>query len=232
MSNGKNIKYFIGMTAIILFASKNSFSLEQHESLWLGINSQQILSNDEAWLSYIYSQTRFINQDHPWQLILLEGGIGYKLPTTTSVWLGYRWSGRNPFNDFSEENRLIQQIIYPIKADALKTIIRTRFEEIQYTNQSPMSLRLRQRIAFEFSHELWINKIFPVIYDEVFFQLNKTDYSSNHFISQNRLFLGFNLRLSAKTWWEIGYINQLQMNTPQNNQNQINHILSFTYNFT
>lgn len=219
------------MTAILL-ASKNSFSLEQNENLWLAINSQLKLSNDEKWLSYIYSQTRFINQDHPWQLVLLEGGIGYKLPTTTSIWLGYRWSGRNPFNNFSEENRLIQQVLYPIKADFFKTIIRTRLEESQYTNQSPMSLRLRERIAFELNQPLFFSKIFPVIYDEVFFRLNKTDYTSNAFISQNRLFLGFNLRYSTTAWWEIGYINQFQMNTPQNNQNQINHILSVTYNFT
>ena len=215
---------------LIFFISVNCFALTQNDKLWLAVNSQQTLSVDKKWHSFIYSQFRYINESHAWQAALIEGGIGYRFLDNESIWLEYRWTGHDPYNGFFQENRLFQQLLQIKKFNAAHLILRARLEEIQISNSSQISVRLRERIAVEIMHGyFW--KMFPFLYDEVFFQLKNTDYTSNKFINQNRLFIGFNLYTGRKSWWEIGYINQFQMRTPQNVQNTMSHIFSVTYNF-
>jgi hypothetical protein len=207
----------------------NAFALEQNDKQWFAVNAQQ--SWGEKWYSFIFSQARFVDEAHPWQAILLEGGLGYKLTTDKSIWLGYRWTGRNPYNGFYQENRLFQQIIWNKKLNTSQRFIsRTRLEEITLSNINQIGLRLRQRFALEINHAFF-KDLFPFLYEEVFFQLNHPVYMPRTLIGENRLFLGFNLYLTKKTWWEIGYINQYQIKTPLQTQNQMSHILSFTYNF-
>ncbi len=226
-----NKKSALFLVLIFLGFSKNCLAWIENEKLWLAVNSAHVLSDDKRWLSFIYSRLEFISQDHPWQAALLEGGVGYKLPTETSFWFGYRWIGNNPYNDFFTENRLFQQIIWEKKLNKPKRMIfRSRLEEIQRVNQGQISARFRQRIALEWENLSYFNKIFPFIYEEIFLQLNKTNYTSQNVLDQNRIFLGFNFRFSKNAWWEIGYINQIIMHTPINNQNQMNHIVSLTYN--
>lgn len=218
--------------AIIFFIANNCFAMAQDERLWFAINSQQTLSNNKKWLSFIFSQLRFINQAHPWQMVLLEGGMGYRLQDAETIWLGYRWTGRNPYNGFIQENRLFQQFIQQKNLTNVdKIIFRTRLEEIEHGNSSQIAIRLRERVALELMREYFL-KLFPFLYDEIFMQLKSTNYTSNKFVNENRLFLGFNLYASEQTWWEIGYINQFQLRTPQAAQNTMSHIASFTYNFS
>lgn len=208
------------------------WALEQNEKLWLALNNQHYLSADKKYLSFIYTQLRLINQSHPIQLGLIEGGIGYRYLDHHSVWVGYRWSGIRPNDGFYQENRIFQQIISIVQPDDLhQFIFRSRLEEIEHTNQSQISLRLRERIAMEIKKSIMHPKLFPFYYEELFFQLNHTQYTPSKFISQNRLFLGFNLYAGNETWWEIGYLNQFQIHTPSQFQNQMSHIISITYSY-
>lgn len=229
MTNRSLIRLFI----IILFFTpiQKALALEQNDKLWLGMDVQKPLSNNKKWLYVLYTQTRLINQNHAWQATLFEGGIGRVLSPNQSIWLGYRWSGLNPYNGFSQENRLWQQLSWRLKENnSYKIFSRTRLEESTLSTQSQVSYRLRQRVSIELfgSH---IAKLFPLFYDEVFFQLNKTQSTSHQLLSQNRLFLGFKLFTKSSTFWEIGYINQYQWHTPSSPQNQMNHIISFNYSF-
>jgi hypothetical protein len=221
----KRFLYFL----LFFFISTNCLALAEHIKLWTGINASQTLTDDRKWLSFIFSQLRFIDQGHPLQVALLEGGMGYRVFSHDSIWVGYRWSGHNPYNDFYQENRLFQQYIWHLQPQHM--VFRTRLEEIERTNQSQLTIRLRQRFALEGTHSLF-RKAFSFVYDEIFFQLNNTNYMSSKFISENRLFLGLNLNSSKQAWWEIGYINQFQFRTPQENQNQMSHIASLNYNFS
>ncbi len=214
----------------LLFAAKNAFALEQNAKQWLAVNDQQSLFVNKKILSYLYSQLRLIDQTHPWQAIFVEGALGYPLTLNTNIWIGYRWTGRNPYNDFFQENRLIQQITSQKKLILYHFGFRTRLEEVSRSNVGQISLRLRQRFAVEIQHSLFSQATLPFFYDEIFFQLNHPDYATKNFVSENRLFLGFNFYRSPNAWWEIGYMNQYQYKTPQQTQNQMNHILSFTYN--
>ncbi|MEO8400787.1 MAG: DUF2490 domain-containing protein [Gammaproteobacteria bacterium] len=223
----------IGLSTIIIFFTpmQKASALEQNDKLWLGVDVQKPLSSNKKWLYLLYAQTRLINQNHAWQTTLFEGGVGYVISPNQTLWLGYRWSGINPYNGFSEENRLWQQLSWRLKENNRYRIFsRTRLEESTLSTQSQLSYRLRQRVSLELlaNH---IAKLFPLLYDEAFFQLNKTQYTSHQLFSQNRLFLGFKLYTQATTFWEIGYINQYQWHTPSSTQNQMNHIISFNYSF-
>lgn len=228
-------KSFLLLFTIITFfsISQKCLALDELKRFWLAINAQQTLSEDKKWLSFLYSQLRLIDQSHPWQATIFETGIGYRLLNDKSIWFGYRWTGNNPNNGFSQQNRLFQQFIWQMKLGKQERIIfRARLEESQLSHQSQIAFRFRQRVALELDHAFIYSKLFPFFYDEVFFQLNNTNYTSSKFVSQNRVFVGFNFHLSKENWWEIGYINQFQMRTPLNNQNLLSHILSLTYNFS
>jgi|GEM_PF-4990842 len=215
----------------LLFISINCFATNQNEKLWLGVNALQPLSNNKKWLYFIFSQLRFINKSHPWQVGLVEGGIGYRLTDQGTLWAGYRWSGHHPNNGFFQENRLFQQwIAHRNVTSSHRVISRVRLEETERGDSSQISIRLRQRVALELKRDYL--SVFPFLYDEVFFQLKNTDYTSNKFVNENRVFIGFNLYTSHKTWWEIGYINQYEMRRPQQTQNSMSHIVSLVYNIS
>lgn len=216
---------------ILLISSSNCFALSQNEKLWLGINSKQTLN--EHWTTFIFTQMRAINKSHPWQAGLVEGGIGYHYVKNQSFWVGYRWTGHHPYNGFYQENRFFQQFISEMNLTPSDQIVsRTRLEEIEHGNSSQISIRLRQRLALEMERTFICNTIRPFLYDELFFQLHDTQYTPNKLISENRIFIGVNLYTSHTTWWEIGYINQFQMKTPQDSQYAMSHIASFTYNLS
>lgn len=208
-----------------------AYALEQHEKLWLGSNYQTHFGTHHQLLAFVFTQLRFINQPHPIQTGLLEGGLGYRLASKTSIWAGYRWSGQNPYHRFYQENLLFQQVLIPLHHNLDRSILRSRLEEISRTNQTTMLIKLRERAAFEFSPVL-TSLIHPFTYDEVFFNLNKTNYSTHKLIAENRVFIGINWSVNKTNWWEIGYINQYIFASTTQSQNQMNHIVSITYNYT
>lgn len=214
-----------------LFSPLTCLALEQHEKLWLGLNKSQNFSENSPCLYLISSELRFIDKNHAWQTGFLEGGLGRNFLFDKSIWLGYRWSGHEFYNQFYQENRLFQQLVWPINPnDRMGFVSRSRLEEIVRGNQSQVALRFRERMALALNYH-GFKKINPYFYDEIFFRINRTDYSSNNVLSENRLFIGFNYYLSKAHFLEIGYINQYQYKTPQSLQNQMNHILSLSYNF-
>lgn len=212
-----------------LFGLK-AFALEQQTKQWVGLNGQYSFGQNHHWLTYLFSQFRLIDQAHPWQAMLIEPALGYQITPEKSIWLGYRWTGRNPYHGFFQENRLIQQMISQKKNVRFRFIFRSRLEEITHSNASQIALRVRERFSVEIQHAVFKNAL-PFFYDEMFFELNHTNYQPRNFLGENRLFLGVNLYRTAKSWWELGYINQFQVKTPEQTQNQMSHILSVTYNF-
>lgn len=212
----------------LLLVTTRCFALEQHAQLWAGLNYEKPLN--QQWTYLLYTQSRFINESHPWDSTLFEGGLGYLLTKDKVVWFGYRWTAQNPNNGFFQENRLWQQLQWNLSDNKQHIILsRTRLEQIERTNQSQILWRLRERIMYKYNIPLHGN-IIPVAYDEIFLQVHKTNYSSNKFFSQNRLFIGFDLYLSRQVLWELGYMNQFIFNVGTNNQNVMNHIISATYN--
>jgi hypothetical protein len=217
------------LCSLFFISQQNVYALDQNKKLWTSFATQKPFTADKKWNYLFYSSLRFIDEDHPVQTFLLEGGVGYKYVPGQSVWLGYRWQGNNFNHGFYQENRLWQQMVWETKDLSLnRVLLRSRLEEFIRSNQSQTGFRLRERFFVEMPN-LYNGCINPVFYDEVFFQLNKTDYTSHQFVSQNRLFVGFNYMLTAENFWEIGYLNEYLFATPQRSDNQMNHVISLTY---
>lgn len=216
--------------AICLLFATDCMALTENEKLWLGVNLQQVHGQDNQWLSFLFAQIRLINESHPLQTGLVEGAIGYRMFKQGSIWLGYRWSGHDPSNGFSQENRLFQQVTLEARLEEDHRIIsRLRLEEIERSTSNQIALKLRERLALEIGNKI-LGSTKPYFYDEIFLQLNHTNFTSNKLITENRLFLGFNIYTPKKSWWEVGYINQYQMRTPFNTANSMSHVASITYN--
>jgi hypothetical protein len=207
-----------------------SVAAEQNAEFWPGLYMTDFLTPDQKCATILYSQLRFINQSHPFRLGFLEGLLGYFLDNDDVLWIGYRWTGFNPNNRFYQESRLIQQYMVTTEPARIHYfLLRNRLEEFKRSDFNSVAIRLRERLGVELSQALF-QQAFPYLYDEVFFQLNKTPYTSHQFISENRLFIGFNFYDAKHNWLEIGYINRFQLRTPIS-PNQMTHILSITYYF-
>lgn len=107
---------------------------------------------------------------------------------------------------------------------------RSRLEERIRSNQDQVALRFRQRIALEIKHYC-CGSIHPYFYDEVFFRLNKTDFTPNNFLSEHRFFIRFKLYESQQSHFQLGYMNQYTYKTSPLSQNAMSHVLEFTYDF-
>ena len=70
-----------------------------------------------------------------------------------------------------------------------------------------------------------------VLWDEVFFALNDTDWGANAGLDQNRTFIGLGYKRCphAAVRTEIGYLNQFV--NSQGGVDQMNHILSINFFF-
>ena len=217
---------------LIFFITINpAAALEQNVKFWPGLYIQQKIPKHEKWQYLLFTQARFIDDSHPWQSALIEGGVGYLLTPNHSLWAGYRLTVHNVLKNSFQENRFFQQLIWKVKDENKKIILsRTRFEELNLTNQTSTYYRVRERITFEQMIN-YKGKINPFYWNEAFFPLNKPNYVSHNFINENRLFIGFRYYTTPHTNWEIGYINQTQFETRKNIQDKMYHILTIVYNF-
>jgi len=208
-----------------------SYAYQQNTKLWVGLTTTQALTADGRWKYLIFSQARYVNESLPWQSVLLEGAIGKEINKDSTIWLGYRFTERNPAAGFNPENRLFQQYITRFAYnDKFEWIYRGRLEETQRKGQNQIALRLRNRLTFGFREPLFL-RFLPMFYDEIFLQLNQTSWTPHYVVSENRLFIGGNWSYSNTSWLEIGYLNQYHMRLPQQAQNTMSHVISAVYYF-
>lgn len=218
--------YLLLWIPLIAFAG-----IEQHGKLWLGLDKSGLLLSNSDWLYVFSAQMRGITSSEVLQTFFFDGRLGYPFFTELSVWFGYRWSGNYPGNGFYSEHRPYQQIQFPlVQQDSIQFTARSRLEERIRNDQNQLAIRFRQRIALEIKH-CCVGSIHPYFYDEVFFRLNKTDFTPNNVLSEHRFFAGIRIYELQQSYVQLGYINQYTYKTSPLSQNAMSHILEFTYDF-
>ena len=70
-----------------------------------------------------------------------------------------------------------------------------------------------------------INNLHLLFWDEVFWNMNDTQWAGDNGFNQNRLFTGLMFKYNGASRFEIGYLNQY-INGTNGSSNQINHVLS------
>lgn len=162
---------------------------------------------------------------------IIRPGLGYALNDNQVLWAGYAWVRTSPVlgNDF-DEHRFWQQWTATPSIDSWRFLHRSRFEQRWVETGDDVVLRWRQlaraqRILSDCPQ--WS----LVLWDEVFFHLNDTDWGAEGGLDQNRAFvgLGFKRCQHVKGRTEIGYLNQFI--NRQGGIDGLNHILSINYFF-
>ncbi len=157
---------------------------------------------------------------------IIRPGLGYALGNNHVLWSGYAWVRTSPISgaDF-DEHRMWQQSTYAPSVGDWSFLHRSRFEQRWVEIGDDVGLRWR-----EFFRAQWVFRKSPqlslVAWDEVFFNLNDTDWGAKAGFDQNRAFLGFGFKPSedARARIEIGYLNQFIYR--RGATDGMNHILS------
>lgn len=155
------------------------------------------------------------------------GGLGYDYSSTVSFWAGYQWHSVNYLNNTAQENRLWQDVDWQIFNNKTITLTsRSRLEERDRVSEEQWAYRFRQRFTLK-APKMIFNIYTPVIWEELFFNLNKPSWVSDHTFSQNRAFIGVDFPTTDNSFMEVGYLNSYHYNSTLN---KIDNVLFFSLN--
>lgn len=161
---------------------------------------------------------------------ILRPGLGYALTERATVWLGYGWIFNSPAGagtDDIDEHRIWQQLTWskPFEVGMLST--RSRLEQRLVEGGDDTGWRFRQLVKFIFPFD-FEPRFSLVGWDEIFVNINHTDWGARDGLDQNRGFvgLGWNFDRASHFRTEIGYLNQF-IDSPAG-KDRVNHILSAT----
>lgn len=177
----------------------------------------------KRWRWWMEVQPRTRESGKEMDQLLIRPGIGYALTEHSTVWMGYAHVTNYPENgDEIQENRLWEQYMWsgPTLLGAFTS--RTRLEQRWQDNGNDTGGRFRQFFKFNWPFAFHPAASF-VLWDEMFVNLNSTDWGARKGFDQNRGFTGLGYRWHPNVLIEIGYLNQY-INTA--NTDRMNHILS------
>jgi hypothetical protein len=158
-------------------------------------------------------------------------------PNLNFVFLGYIYQRTNPFSDnFVNENRLFQQVIYGTDTLFGRLTHRVRFEERFIhngtTGQTPFSTRLRYQAAFLIplqGSELDNGEFYFNIYNEFYFSLTG---ARNALYSENWSYAGIGYQTVQYGRIEVGPLIQRSVINKQHDIRYIDLLqLNWSYNF-
>jgi len=158
---------------------------------------------------------------------LIRPGLGYAITDRSTLWMGYA-RVTNYFDDQEvAEDRMWEQYLWNGPTPLGAFSFRSRFEQRWVANGNDVGQRFRQFVKLH-----WPFSFFPAanftVWDEVFVNMNSTDWGTDQGFDQNRGFVGIGYRYSPEILAEIGYMNQF-IQTSRNDR--LNHILSLSVFF-
>jgi hypothetical protein len=170
------------------------------------------------------AQARFRDDAGDFDQSIVRPGIGYAISDELTVWLGYGWFRISPEggSDF-DEHRIWQQLSWSRNFDPVRLTTRTRFEQRFREDGDDTGGRFRQKIRVD--HPL-SSQFDLVIHDEVFVNLNSTDWGARSGFNQNRGFAGFRWNANPHVRLEIGYLNRFTHRSGK--RDAIDHIALIT----
>ncbi len=195
---------------------------------WFSLYSQGPLPKENFYWS-LDIHPRWREEGRNFDTLILRPSLIYKITPKTSIWTGYDTINNHPAGQSSfQENRLWEQVMHQFEPfGALTLTVRTRFEQRDREDYSDIAHRLRQMVRATTPSSLH-QQLSWVIWDELFINLNQTDWGVMRGTDQNRLFLGANWKIDELSNLEVGYINQYVNGKTIDREN---HIISSTIRF-
>jgi Protein of unknown function (DUF2490) len=161
--------------------------------------------------------------------LLVRPAVGYRITADTNVLLGYAYVRTDPLGGrATDENRLWQQMIYPLLKTARLTVNgRSRLEQRTVVNANDLGWRIRQQVRAQ-GPLVAGGKVLGVVWNETFFNFNATDWGAREGFDQVRTFVGVQFPLSDRLNLEPGYLNQLIF---RRGEDRMNHTLGIYLNY-
>ena len=205
--------------------------LDDDVGAWLALAAQGAIGHEgdgSRWRWWFDAHARFFDDSDGFEQSILRPGLGYDLSSRSTVWLGYGWINTHPANVANiDEHRIWQQYTWGIPLEVGKFSSRTRLEQRFVERGDDVGWRLRQFVRW--TRPLQSDPGLGLrLWDEVFFNLNDTDWGADTGFAQNRLFAGFgwSFRGTQSYTLEFGYLNQY---IPRDSADDaMGHVLSCT----
>lgn len=223
---------FVGLLAFFLSTTSARAEAKEDEGLWLMLAAKGDLASiseelrDFRW--WLDLQPRFFDRNEGLGQALVRPGIGHALSESVAGWLGYAWilTERNR-GGHTQEHRIWQQLTWSPRMTGFDLSSRTRLEQRFLDSGDDAGWRFRQFLKTKVPVTAG-SRLFLSIYDEVFVDLNGTDWGQRKGFAQNRFFLGLGWKIGSEEVQgtpslEVGYLNQF---VDRRRVDRMNHILS------
>ena len=224
---------FLRLIAFLILATlincKNAIAETVEDGrYWFSLYTQGPLPKENFYWS-LDIHPRWREEGRHFDTLILRPSLIYKITPKTSIWTGYDTINNHPAGQSSfQENRLWEQVMHQFETfGGLTLTVRTRFEQRDREDYSDIAHRLRQMVRATTPSSLH-QQLSWVVWDELFINLNQTDWGVMRGTDQNRLFLGANWKFDELSNLEVGYINQYVNGKTIDREN---HILSSTIRF-
>ena len=187
----------------------------------------------DSWRLWTDGQLRFGDDSSRFSQGLVRPGVGYALNSAWSVWAGYAYIrteqpyARTP----STEHRIWEQVSWQGVAGRTDLSSRTRLEQRFHSAGNDTGWRFRElgKLMQPLSSKsIWL----IAVYDEIFVNLNSTNFGARSGADRNRVFVGPGIHLSKSVRAELGYMNQYTFNN--NGPDRVDHLFSINafWNFS
>ncbi len=219
----------IGLLLAIMAGPRLAMAdVEEDGRAWFSIYTQGKLPVENLYWS-MDVHPRWRDEGAHFDTLILRPSIFYKLTDKASIWLGYDTVRNHPDGASAyRENRLWEQLTYQFDpVGDISFSSRTRLEHRDREDEHKIAYRFRQMVRASLPSGLK-PQLSWVVYDEIFINLNDTDWGVRKGFDQNRLFLGVNWKFSDFSNVDVGYLNQY-VNT--NTVDRENHTLMTTLRF-
>lgn len=165
---------------------------------------------------------------------LLRGALGYTLlddgKYNVAFWGGYTWNpSRLDDKKPVDEHDVFPALTYSANTD-FGTISGRSMADFRFTNTGA-NTGYRYRQMARFVHPLEFEpRLSLVAWDEVFFNLNNTDWGQKTGIDQNRAFAGVGWNFDKNFRVETGYFNWfLNTHNPHSGTDTVRHMLAVNF---
>jgi Protein of unknown function (DUF2490) len=220
---------FIWLLLLVFLWSNAEADIDEDFGVWGAIQGQGsfVDSGSEMgrWQWWMEGQGRFFNDAAKLGQSIIRPGLGYKLSDNVSIWLGYGWIATWPVGrDPTDEHRIWQQLSWSKPYSWGNLATRTRLEQRFLSNGDDTGWRFRQFIKY--THPLFTERTYLSVWNEVFVNINSTDWGATSGFGQNRIFAGLGVFIDSKRHYrfELGYLNQFIDH--KNRTDRMNHLIS------
>jgi hypothetical protein len=222
----KIYKYIISLLFIII--SNNIIAKTEDFQVWNTINVNINNINKSPFsLAYEFSPRYF---DDNKNTFINRLALNYSINNKHSIGIGYGLTTINDDDIWSNFHGIFQQYIYKNNLnDNLTLANRFRVEQnFRNNDHGDVSVRLRDRLRFEYFISHLTDGLFFVLQDEFFINTITTNIVRSG-IDQNRAFIGIGYKFNSTIMVETGYQNQW-VNIRNNKEDKDNHVLLTTFN--